>query len=77
MGHNKAVKDVTFNHDGRQFLSASYDRQIKLWDTETGQCIRAFSNGKVANVVRFHPEKHNTFLAGMSDKKITQVSGPA
>ncbi|CEH19493.1 mRNA splicing factor [Ceraceosorus bombacis] len=74
MGHNKAVRDVTFSPDGRRFLSASYDRQMKLWDTETGQCIRAFSNGKVPNVVRFHPDKPNIFLAGMSDKKITQFN---
>lgn len=38
MGHTKAIKDINFNNDGRQFLSASYDRQIKLWDTETGEC---------------------------------------
>jgi pre-mRNA-processing factor 17 len=37
MGHTKAIKDINFNNDGKQFLSASYDRQIKLWDTETGE----------------------------------------
>lgn len=74
MGHSKAVRDVTFSNDGRRFLSAGYDRQIKMWDTETGQCVRAFSNGKIPYVVRFHPDedKQDTFLAGMSDKKIVQ-----
>lgn len=37
MGHSKAIKDINFNNSGTQFLSASYDRQIKLWDTETGE----------------------------------------
>ena len=71
----KAVKDVTFSNDGRRFLSCGYDRQIKLWDTETGQCIKRFSNGKIPYVVRFHPDedKQHIFLAGMSDKKIIQV----
>ena len=71
----KAVKDVTFSNDGRRFLSCGYDRQMKLWDTETGQCIKRFSNGKIPYVVRFHPDedKQNIFLAGMSDKKIIQV----
>ena len=74
-GHMKAVKDLTFSNDGRQFLSCGYDRQIKLWDTETGQCLKRFSNGKIPYVVRFHPDedKQNIFLAGMSDKKIIQV----
>lgn len=36
MGHAGAVRDVNFNSDGTKFLSASFDRQMKLWDTETG-----------------------------------------
>lgn len=36
MGHTKAVKDICYSNDGTKFLSAAYDRQIKLWDTETG-----------------------------------------
>lgn len=39
MGHSKAVHDVTFDNDGGQFLSAAFDRQMKLWDTETGQSL--------------------------------------
>jgi pre-mRNA-processing factor 17 len=73
-GHVQAVKDVTFSNDGRKFLSCGYDRQMKLWDTETGQCLKRFSNGKTPYVVRFHPDedKQHIFMAGMSDKKIIQ-----
>lgn len=46
IGHVKAVRDVAFSNDGRRFLSCGYGRQMKLWDTETGQCIKRFSNGK-------------------------------
>jgi len=48
---------------------------MKLWDTETGQCVKRFSNGKIPYVIRFHPDqdKQHIFLAGMSDKKIIQV----
>lgn len=76
MGHTKALKDIAFNNNGTHFLSASYDRQIKLWDTETGQCIQAFSNGKIPHCIKFNPDedKQDIFLAGMSDKKIIQVS---
>ena len=76
MVHVIAVKDVCFSNDGRRFLSCGYDRQMKLWDTETGQCIKRFSNGKIPYVIKFHPDedKQNIFLAGMSDKKIIQVS---
>ena len=35
------------SNDGSKFLSASFDRHIRLWDTETGQCINTFTNRKV------------------------------
>jgi len=37
LGHSKALKDITFSNDGRRFVSSSFDNNIKLWDTETGQ----------------------------------------
>lgn len=40
-GHSKAVRDISFNNTGTQFLSAAYDRYVKLWDTETGLEILA------------------------------------
>ncbi|CAO3574193.1 unnamed protein product [Mortierella alpina] len=74
LGHSKAVRDVTFNNDGTRFLSASYDRNMKLWDTETGQCISTFSTKKIPYVVKFNPDedKQHVFLAGCSDHKIYQ-----
>lgn len=73
-GHTKAVTDLSFNHDGTQFLSGSYDRQIKLWDTEYGKCISRFSTGSIPHVIQFQPCAPHTheFLAGMSDKTIIQ-----
>ncbi|KAJ6660239.1 hypothetical protein lerEdw1_017939 [Lerista edwardsae] len=74
-GHSKAVRDICFNNAGSQFLSAAYDRYLKLWDTETGQCISRFTNRKVPYCVKFNPDedKQNLFVAGMSDKKIVQT----
>eukprot|EP00058_Branchiostoma_floridae_P004314 XP_002589802.1 hypothetical protein BRAFLDRAFT_125902 [Branchiostoma floridae] len=74
IGHKHAVRDVCFNNDGTQFLSAAYDRYIKLWDTETGACISRFTNRKVPYCVKFNPDedKQHIFVAGMSDKKIVQ-----
>ena len=74
-GHTKSVNDVSFNHNGSRFLTASYDRQMKLWDTETGTCLGRFSTGKTPHVLRFNPSADDTgfeFIAGMADKKIVQ-----
>ncbi|XP_019166321.1 PREDICTED: pre-mRNA-processing factor 17-like isoform X1 [Ipomoea nil] len=74
MGHSKAVRDIWFCNDGTKFLTASYDKNIKYWDTETGKVISTFSTGKIPYVVRLNPDedKQNVLLAGMSDKKIVQ-----
>lgn len=74
-GHRQAVKDVGFNNDGTQFLSAAYDRYIKLWDTETGDVVQRFTSKKIPFCVKFHPDqsKQHLFVAGTSDKKIICV----
>ncbi|KRZ35659.1 Pre-mRNA-processing factor 17 [Trichinella pseudospiralis] len=75
MGHRMAVRDLSFNNSGTQFLSTSYDRTIKLWDTETGQCKERFTPGKVAYCVKFNPDddKQDLFICGMQDKKAIQI----
>lgn len=71
-GHRQAVRDINFNNSGEQFLSAAYDRYIKLWDTETGACTGRFTSRKVPYCAKFHPDedKQHLFVAGTSDKKI-------
>ncbi|KAK7868527.1 hypothetical protein R5R35_004810 [Gryllus longicercus] len=71
-GHRQAVRDISFNNDGTQFLSAAYDRYIKLWDTESGQCISRFTSRKIPYCAKFNPDadKQHLFVAGTSDKKI-------
>ncbi|XP_014679169.1 PREDICTED: pre-mRNA-processing factor 17-like [Priapulus caudatus] len=75
LGHKQAVRDIAFNNDGSRFLSAGYDRYIKLWDTETGECISKFTSRKVPYCVKFNPDedKQHLFVAGTSDKKIVCV----
>ncbi|KAI0217244.1 hypothetical protein L0F63_002941 [Massospora cicadina] len=55
LGHTKAVRDVNFNSKGTRFISASYDRYVKIWDTETGKCIRTFTTGKIPYCAKFIP----------------------
>ena len=76
MGHSQTVRDVVFNNDGSQFLSGSYDKTVKLWDTETGKVLSSFSCGSATPYcLKFHPEEgqDDEFLVGRSDKKIVQM----
>ncbi|KAK0080553.1 hypothetical protein PV325_013758 [Microctonus aethiopoides] len=71
-GHRQAVRDISFDNDGKRFLSAGYDRYVKLWDTETGACISRFTSRKIPYCAKFNPDpdKQHLFVAGTSDKKI-------
>lgn len=72
MGHSGALKDASFSADGARFVTASFDRDVKLWDTETGKVVQAVSAGCVANCVRLHPDRPNTLLAGLADRRVAQ-----
>eukprot|EP00128_Syssomonas_multiformis_P010503 Colp12_sorted_trinity150504_noHs@848 len=69
------VDDISnFNNDGTKFLSCGYDNMVKLWDTETGQCISKFTNNRTPYCCKFNPkpDRQHMICAGTSDKKIMQ-----
>ena len=67
MGHAAEVRWVAFSADGTQFLSASFDRNIKLWDTETGKCVGNYSKGSIPFQSVWAPTDPNAFLAPCQD----------
>jgi len=42
LGHNFAVTSVAFTPDGKEVLSASVDKNLKLWEKKNGNVIRTF-----------------------------------
>lgn len=41
-GHNLPLTNCCFNKNGDQFITGSYDRTCKLWNTHTGDLIHTF-----------------------------------
>ena len=39
-GHKAKIKDVMFTPDGRQLISVSNDKTIRIWDTGSGELLR-------------------------------------
>lgn len=71
-GHAEGIRSMQFNNDGKQFLTSSFDRYVRQWDTETGQCTATFTNRKMGYCVRYYPKDNHIFLVASSDNKIYQ-----
>lgn len=46
MGHTDALNRVRFSKDESKLLTCSYDGTIKLWNKETGECLKTFEGHK-------------------------------
>lgn len=71
-GHNKPVREVDFGSDGRAFVSCSYDKTFKVWDTESGKCTFYKDHRAVPYCARLHPRQEALLLVGTEDRKVLQ-----
>ncbi len=67
-GHAAGVNSVAFSPDRRLLASGSDDKAIKLWDLESGACLRTLSgHGAAVDSLAFSP--NGKLLASGSDDK--------
>ena len=64
LGHNKPVRDICFNSTGTEFVSCSFDKYIKHWDTETGKCISYIQHSDIPYTVKIHPDLDKQNIIG-------------
>ncbi len=67
-GHSADVVSLAFSPDGRRLASASYDRTMKLWDTQTGQdvfTLRGHTSGLLS--LAFSPDGNRIVSGGIDD----------
>ncbi len=52
-GHNTDITDIAINEEGDLVASSSKDHTVRLWSTETGECIKVLEHGVAVNSVSF------------------------
>ena len=69
-GHLNAVLCVHVMVDGCTIVSGSTDYQVKMWDAESGQCLKTFHGhqGEILSLVSRQDNK--TILSGCGDRTI-------
>jgi WD40 repeat protein len=71
-GHSRPVLAVAFSSDGKTLASASRDRTIKLWDTQSFVVVQTLKGHKSAiNAIAFSPD--GKLLASVSSDKTVKL----
>jgi len=55
-GHNDPVEALAFSPDGKYLASGSSDKNIKLWEVETGRELKTFAAGDMVKFLAFNAE---------------------
>ncbi|MGV9386665.1 DUF6301 family protein [Nonomuraea sp. NPDC003707] len=45
-GHNAPGHDIQLTPDGKHALTGAFDRTVRLWDLDSGRCLRTFRAGR-------------------------------
>jgi WD40 repeat protein len=71
-GHTNGVASVAYSPDGKRLASASADKTVKVWDTQTGQALHTLQGhtGRVWSVA-YSPDGKR--LTSMSDDRTVKV----
>ncbi|KAL7972428.1 WD40-repeat-containing domain protein [Trichoderma sp. SZMC 28014] len=71
-GHNSDTISMVFSHDSKLLASASGDKTVRIWSTETGECRQVLlgHSSHVNSVAFSHDSK---LLASTSDDKTVRI----
>ena len=70
-GHSRFVNGVDYSRDGHHIASASDDRTIRLWDSDTGRAIRTMNADEYVKAIAFHPS--GTRLASVGSARALKL----
>ena len=74
--HSMPVTSVHFNRDGSRIVSGSHDGSCKIWDADTGSCLKTLIDDKVPAVsfTKFSPNGKFILVATLDDTLVSSNS---
>src|SRR5262249_41374064 len=63
IAHGGAVRSPRVSHDGRRFVTASYDHSARIWDADTGAMLFALAHGDAVLDASFSPDDATVLTA--------------
>uniref|UniRef100_A0A0D9WY85 Ribosome biogenesis protein BOP1 homolog n=1 Tax=Leersia perrieri TaxID=77586 RepID=A0A0D9WY85_9ORYZ len=66
-GHNGPVKSLSVESTGQWIASGSSDGTIRVWEVETGRCIKIWNVGGVVHRIAWNPSPDRNILAAVVD----------
>ena len=70
-GHTATVTSVTYSPDGTRIVSGSWDWTIKIWNANTGECLKTLKDLESVSSVAYSPD--GTKIISGSDYKTIKI----
>ena len=66
------MRDINWNNDGSRYISAGFDKTVRIVDTETGQQVHKIETPRTPYCAKFYPLNNNEVLFGTAERKVVQ-----
>ena len=70
-GDNRVISDCAISPDGKTFVTAGWDKTVKIWDANTSTLIKTISNfpGRLMSV-SFHSDGRTLLCSGVEQTQM-------
>jgi ribosome biogenesis protein ERB1 len=69
-GHNGPVMSISVDSSGQWIASGSSDGSVRIWEIETGRCLRIYEIGEAVKYVAWNPLPDRPILAVVSGEYV-------